>query len=81
MKITNENNETLGVYCGYRANQEVVVTGGYAVITFHSDYSIEERGFLFLFTTVPISKYSKQQCCSWHTVVRLDKDKSPVLEN
>lgn len=59
MKIANENNETLGVYCGYRAtSQEVVVTGGYAVITFHSDYSIEKRGFLFLFTTVPISKYS-----------------------
>ena len=58
VKITNENNKTLGLYCGYRANQKVVVTGGYAVITFHSDYSVEDKGFLFLFTTVPISKYS-----------------------
>ena len=58
MKITNEKNKTFGVYCGYHANQQVIVTGDYAIITFHSDYSVEERGFLILFKTVPISKYS-----------------------
>lgn len=58
VKITNENNKTLGVYCGYHTNQQVIVTGDYAVITFHSDYSVEGRGFLILFTAVPIRKYS-----------------------
>lgn len=56
MKIANENNETFGVYCGYIYDQQVIVTGDYAVITFHSDYSFEEKGFLLLFNAVPIGK-------------------------
>lgn len=56
MKISNENNETFGVYCGYEIDKQVTVTGEYALITFHSDYSFEEKGFLLLFTAVPIGK-------------------------
>ena len=73
MKIANENNKTIGVYCGYHGYQQVIVTGDHAVITFRSDYSVQERGFLFLFTTIPISKYSLQQCCCCtHSTVMTD---------
>lgn len=59
MKITNENNETFGVHCGYITDKQVIVTGKYAVISFHSDYSFEEKGFLLMFTAVPIGKYNR----------------------
>ena len=57
VKISNEKNESFGVYCGYESDKEVTVTGEYALITFHSDYSFEEKGFLLLFTAVPIGKW------------------------
>ena len=53
-KITNDNNVTLGKYCGDQlVGKTGVVAGNYAVITFHSDLfwndSQQNRGFL-LFT-------------------------------
>jgi len=54
--ILNEKKETFGVYCGLKTGKTVFVSGNYAVIKFHSDDSVEERGFLILFTTAPASK-------------------------
>ena len=59
LKITDANNKTIDVYCGYGTGQRVIVTGEYVVITFHSDYSFQGR-FLLLFSFVPISTYSKR---------------------
>ena len=51
LKITNEKKQSFGVYCGEKTGQTVNVTGDYAVITFHSDYSEQRRGFRILFNT------------------------------
>ena len=57
LKITNEKNKTFEVYCGVKTGRHVIVTGKVAVLTFHSDYSFQRRGFLVFFTTIPIGKY------------------------
>ena len=46
MRIVDDNNRTLGTYCGSELSGKVVlVTGNYALITFHSDYSVQYPGF------------------------------------
>lgn len=57
LKITDEKNRTFEEYCGMKTGRHVYVTGRTAVLTFHSDYSFQRRGFLILFTTVAIGKY------------------------
>ena len=56
LKITDEKNRTFEEYCGMKTGRHVYVTGRMAVLTFHSDYSFQRRGFLVLFTPVPIGK-------------------------
>ena len=51
--------ETIGTFCGMNTGRNIFVTGDFAVITFHSDYSFERRGFLIFLTFTPISKYNK----------------------
>ena len=50
-------NHYFGVYCGEKTG-EVLVTGQYAFMDFHSDDSHEKRGFKMHFTPVPFGKYS-----------------------
>ncbi|KAJ7388384.1 hypothetical protein OS493_037977 [Desmophyllum pertusum] len=54
LSISNENNHTFGVYCGQKTGQIVSITGDEAVITFHTDEYVQERGFLLFFTAIPI---------------------------
>lgn len=54
VQITNDKNETVGVYCGSNTGQELRLTGRHVVIVFHSDYSLQERGFLIVFSFSPI---------------------------
>ena len=56
LEITNEQNQVFGKYCGNKTGQTVLVSGKYALIKFHSDDSLVERGFLMHFTVVPLSK-------------------------
>jgi len=53
LKITNENNENFGLYCGLKTGHTVLVTGEYVVMTFHSDYLYERSGFLLFFSSLP----------------------------
>ncbi|KAL9954427.1 hypothetical protein ACROYT_G041964 [Oculina patagonica] len=53
LKISNEHGYIFGVYCGERTGEAVLVTGDNAVITFHSDYMGQKRGFLISFSTFP----------------------------
>ena len=46
MQIINDKNETIGVYCGSHTGQDLRIDGSYVVIIFHSDYSLQESGFL-----------------------------------
>ena len=46
MKIVDDNNISLGTYCGHKLSGKVVlVNGNYALITFHSDGSYPYKGF------------------------------------
>ena len=58
LKITSDNNIDIGKYCGELTGKEVVVSGDYAVLTFHSDFSVQKGGFRILFTAVQLSKYT-----------------------
>ena len=61
LKITNENNETVGVYCGARRGTTVfVTTGRYVNLTFRSNANNvwpARWTFWLVFTAVPIGKY------------------------
>ena len=46
MEIVDDNNRTLGTYCGRELSGNVVlVNGNYALITFHSDAIVPYPGF------------------------------------
>ena len=53
MKITNENSDIFGVICGVRRGSDIIVTGDFALLTFHSDSDVQGRGFFISFTVVP----------------------------
>ena len=54
--INNEDNLNLGKHCGEKTGQTTLVTGDYAVLTFHTDEIEESKGFLLLFDTIPEGK-------------------------
>ena len=56
LRVSN-NNHTVGTYCGGQSGRNIIVTGRYAVLTFHSDYSIAYRGYKLVFSFVPPGKY------------------------
>ena len=46
MRIADDDNRAFGTYCGSKLNGKLVlVTGNYALITFHSDDSKQYMGF------------------------------------
>lgn len=59
LRISNENNQTVGTYCGQRSGLNVRVTGRYAVMYFHSDGSVTRRGYKLFFSPVNLGKYSE----------------------
>ncbi|PFX28660.1 Dorsal-ventral patterning tolloid-like protein 1 [Stylophora pistillata] len=52
VKIANSDGDTFGTYCGEETGTTVHVTGAFAVITFSSDFIVEERGFSLLFSFI-----------------------------
>ena len=59
LRISNENNQTVGTYCGQRSGLNVRITGRYAVMYFHSDGSVTRRGYKLFFSPVNLGKYSE----------------------
>ena len=54
MEITNENGDRFGKICGWRDGTDIiVVTGDYALLTFHSDYETQDKGFNISFIAIP----------------------------
>jgi len=49
LKISNEQNQTFGKYCGKKDGYHVIVTGAYVVLKFHSDVSVTASGYLLSF--------------------------------
>ena len=58
--INNENNLNLGRHCGEKSGQSVLVTGDYAVLTFHADENQETRGYLLSFSAIPEGKLNQK---------------------
>ena len=52
LQITNEKNQMFAKYCGHMTGKRVFVSGKYALINFHSDSNISNRGFLMEFSAV-----------------------------
>ena len=52
LQITNEKNRVFGKYCGHKTAENVLVSGKYALIKFHSDGSVQSKGFLMKFSAV-----------------------------
>lgn len=52
-------NETFGMHCGDRTGRTVTVTGKRVLITFHSDQSVQMKGFALTLTTTPIGEYNR----------------------
>ena len=46
----------VGKYCGIRARQNILLSGDQILIKFHSDDTIQGRGFLIHFTAGPNGK-------------------------
>ena len=57
LRITDGTGKTVGVYCGNKTGENVLVTGDQARIIFHSDDDIQRRGYLLVFTLVHESKW------------------------
>ena len=58
--ISTDNNLNLGKHCGNKSGQTALVTGDYAVLTFHSDEVKETKGFLLFFNTIPEGKLNQK---------------------
>ena len=57
--ISNATNFNLGRHCGEQTGQSVLVTGVYAVLTFHTDANQESKGFLLSFSAIPEGKLNQ----------------------
>ena len=58
--INNENNLDLGKHCGVKTGQSVLVTGDYALLTFHADENVQRKGFLLSFSAIPEGKFNQK---------------------
>ena len=59
--INNTKNFNLGRHCGRITGQSVLVTGDYAVLTFHTDENHERKGFLLSFSAIPEGNLNLQK--------------------
>ena len=55
LRITSGNSNVIGTYCGNHTGKSVRVFGTIAVLTFHTDWSVQDRGFELSFSFFPIS--------------------------
>ena len=51
LKIANDNHQGFGTFCGKRTGERIIVTGHYALITFHSDNVVPDTGFRITFSS------------------------------
>lgn len=59
MTIANDTNHVFGKYCGEQSGKTLLVTGLYAVLTFHTDPTVTATGFLLVFNPVPFGKLTQ----------------------
>ncbi|XP_078359243.1 uncharacterized protein LOC144643772 [Oculina patagonica] len=52
LKITNNDRNTVSTHCGQKTGHKIIVSGGSMLITFHSDGSVQRRGYKLLFMPI-----------------------------
>ena len=52
LRISNDNNYIVGIYCWVQSGLNISFTGRYAVLTFHSDGYVTRRGYKLDFSFV-----------------------------
>ena len=50
LRIADGSNNAIGTYCGNQTGKSVRVVGSVALLTFHSDGSVQKRGFELSFS-------------------------------
>ena len=55
LRIADGSNNTIGTYCGNQTGKSVRVVGSVALLTFHTDGSVQSRGFQLSFSFFPQS--------------------------
>ena len=55
LRITDDSSNTVGTYCGIQTGKSIRVVGAVAVLIFHTDGSVQGRGFEISFSFFPIS--------------------------
>ena len=55
LRITDDSSNTIGTYCGNQTGKSVRVVGTIATLTFHTDGSVQSRGFELSFSFFPVS--------------------------
>ena len=53
LEIFNGDDEFIDAFCGERSGAEIIVTGDYTELIFHSDELEERPGFKIFFTVIP----------------------------
>ncbi|XP_015775857.1 PREDICTED: MAM and LDL-receptor class A domain-containing protein 2-like isoform X3 [Acropora digitifera] len=69
LKISDGRNQTNGRYCGYQTGKRVRVDGSVAVLTFHTDGSVQHGGFYlsFSFSRQPlVCGFENGLCRDWY---------------
>lgn len=56
LTIANDTNHVFGKFCGEKTGKTFIVTGRFLLITFHTDYVVESRGFDINFNPVPLGE-------------------------
>ena len=50
LRITDDRNNTIGTFCGQQTGKRAQVVARVAVLTFHSDFIVQYRGFELTFS-------------------------------
>ncbi|XP_068730010.1 cubilin-like isoform X3 [Montipora capricornis] len=58
LRISNDRNHIIGTYCGLQTGRSVLITSSAAVLSFHSDGSVQYRGFDLSFSFIPLGIFS-----------------------
>lgn len=58
LKISNDYKEVFGVYCGQFSGKEIIVSGNYVVLTYHSSFYYK-MAFFLTFASVQAGKYNE----------------------
>ena len=61
LRIRNDKGFTYGKYCGVESSKIVLVTGSRASFHFHSDYSVQSKGFRLYLSIVSLGKCNNKE--------------------